>query len=96
MVIEVETGNRVLEFDTNLIVESIEYNADNSSILIGSRSGETVLFDAQTGELLQQFQPTSDTVGALQRAAISPDGTLVAAAFGNFGIFVWDKTLVNC
>lgn len=83
---DVATGELVQTFTTLNIVYRAAISPDGLRVVTGSADGEVVLWDAQSGERLRQFNAHSDAVYGLD---ISPDGSQIVTAAGQ-DLFLWD------
>ena len=85
------SGEVLREFERGSYIEDLVFTADGSTILIASKAGLLTLVDAQTGQVIREFQNylESDS-GWLRYVNLSPDGTkVIAASYANF-LPVWD------
>jgi WD40 repeat protein/serine/threonine protein kinase len=86
------SGEVLREFERGSYIEDLVYTADGSTILIASKAGLLTLVDAQTGQVIREFQnylePDS---GWLRYINLSPDGTqVIAASYDSTTLPVWD------
>ena len=77
-IVEFPSGNRLCDFPAGEdYALRIAFSADGKQVVTGNRSREVTIYDATTGEELQQFGPALDS--QIMGVAISADGTYVAA-----------------
>ncbi len=67
-------------------VLAVAVSPDGETLAIGWITGRVVLVDAQSGEVVQEF---NDHIALVSSLAFSPDGTLLASASGMGEIIVW-------
>jgi WD40 repeat protein len=79
-------------------IYSIVYTQDGKKLISGSRDGSVIIWDAQTGNALNQIFLDSDgsnsllngNVDSVNSVSISPDGQVIAAAGSSRTIFLLD------
>jgi WD40 repeat protein/serine/threonine protein kinase/two-component SAPR family response regulator len=89
---DIETGQVIRRYEGDATgMQNIEFTPDGSAILSGSNDGKLILWDAQTGEIINQMDAGLDEAsGSLREIAISPDGLTVAAGLANSEVLLWD------
>lgn len=80
---EIATGEVVLELDGGDWVYSLAYSPDGRTLIAGTRSAGTRIFDLEAGELTGTIPRSSLSV------EFSPDGQLIATGSGD-GAEIWD------
>lgn len=67
-------------------VNSVAFSPDDTQMAYGDTKGVTLLWDVDSGELVENHLPTPEEVN---QVAFTPDGTKLACAADN-GIYVWN------
>ena len=85
----VQTGNRLRTFEgaEGDLSNNLVFSLDGTKIIAGSGSGKLLVWDTQSGELLQNMQGPATKVNFV---ALSPDGARIAASYTEGHIVVWD------
>ena len=83
---EQQTSEEILPAPT-LFVWSVSWSPDNSRLVAGTKEGFVVIWDSQTGEVLQRLEGHR---GAVNHASWSPDGTMIASAGDDLKVLLWD------
>jgi WD40 repeat protein/DNA-binding SARP family transcriptional activator len=86
------SGKAIREFERGSYIEDLVYTPDGSTILIASRAGVLTLIDAQTGQVIREFQEyLGASAGALHYISLNPDGTrVIAASYDTDLLPVWE------
>lgn len=85
------SGEALREYERGSNIEDLVYTADGSAILIASREGVLTLIDAQTGQVIREFEKyQGDNTVVLRYIALGPEGDRVIGAAVDAGLLLWD------
>ncbi len=86
-----ETGALLRTFDThNATVRTGVFTTDSGLVLTAGDDKTALMWKADTGEIVQRFD--NQQAGAIQGAAVSPDGKRVLTASENGTVGLWEVT----
>jgi polycomb protein EED len=69
--------------------ERFSLNTDASRVIVGGDSGGVVIFDVDSGEILQKCPGESTFTGSVRSTAFSPNGAFVVATCANGNLWCW-------
>ncbi len=82
-------GAEITRFTHSDTVLTTQISPDHASVLSGDDSGQLLLWNVQSGEVITPFEGHS---GAVNAAVFSPTESLVASASDDRTIRIWDST----
>jgi WD40 repeat protein len=85
--------DRVLQMPAAAPVTSLAWHPNDSRIAVGTKRGEALIFDSQTGKLTQKLD--AGYQARLQSVAWSPDGRRLASGGWDEKVVVWDTETVE-
>jgi WD40 repeat protein len=86
---DVATGEELLRYeDIESGINSLEFSPVTNDLIIGSYTGDLILFDMDEGEILDTVEEAHDG-GAITSIAFNPDGTAFATGGDDYYIVTW-------